>query len=79
MENPTVEKKKVDAVYDDELLEMLENLRLKTKFENGKLSCAFCKDMVSWNNLHSIFPHGGIIKVCCTNPECVNNLIAVFR
>lgn len=72
-------KKVVDAVYDDDLLELLENLGLKNKFLNGKLTCAFCNSIITWDNLHSIFPDSGAIKQCCTNPECVNILIAKLQ
>ena len=77
--NHRVEKKKVDAIHDDDLLELLENLGLKNKFLHGRLTCAFCGGVITWDNLHSIFPDSGAIKCCCTKSECVNQLIAKFR
>ncbi|MBV6437924.1 MAG: hypothetical protein DCC53_16900 [Chloroflexi bacterium] len=68
-------KKSIDAVYDDDLLELLDNLGLKSKFENGILKCAFCNDVIDWKNLHSIFPHGGQVKFSCSKPACVKSLV----
>lgn len=74
-----MKRKKVDAVHDDDLLNLLDNLGLKNKFIHHKLTCAFCESAIGWDNLHSIFPDSGSIKVCCTEAECVNKLIAKFR
>ncbi len=73
------DKKRVDAVYDDDLLELLDSLELRNKFLHGKLICAFCGDVITWENLHSIFPDSGAIKISCTKPNCVNQLIAKVR
>jgi hypothetical protein len=44
-------------------------------FVRGDLKCAFCKDAITWNNLHSIFPDSGAVKCCCDKPRCVTALI----
>jgi len=72
-------KKKISAIHDDDLLTLLENLQLKNKFLFQKLTCAFCGDIITWDNLHSLFPDSGTIKCCCVKPACVNQLIARFR
>ncbi len=74
-----IDKKTVNAVHDDDLLDLLEGLGLKNKFLNSQLTCAFCDETITWQNLHSIFPDSGAIKVCCTKPDCVNQLIALKR
>ncbi len=70
-----MEKRIVDAVHDDDLLQFLDSLGLKNKFLNEKLRCAFCGDVIGWDNLHSIFPDSGTIKVCCSRHECIVQLI----
>lgn len=72
-------KKKVGAVYDADLLEMLEHLGLKNKFENEMLKCSICGEVITWHNLHLIYPDSGDIKFCCMNPKCINTLIAKFK
>lgn len=73
------DKKRVDAVYDDDLLELLDSLELKNRFLHGKLTCAFCGEIITWDNLHSIFPDSGSVKFSCTKSDCVNQLIARVR
>jgi hypothetical protein len=50
------------------------SLGIHDRFIAGALKCFFCKTPIDWNNLHSIFPAGGDVKVSCTNPECVDSL-----
>lgn len=64
------------AVHDDDLLVLLEKLELLNKFQAGKLTCAFCHDVINFDTLHSIFPDGGTIKLTCTKPACVTALMA---
>lgn len=71
--------KKVDAIYDDDLLKLMENLEIQTLFLESALHCAFCEEVITWENIHSIFPDQNRVKVCCTNPQCVNRLIARFK
>ncbi len=63
------------AVHDDDLGDLLENLGLRSKCIHGKLKCAFCKDIITYDNLHSLFPDSGDIKLVCSKPECVNRLL----
>ncbi len=65
----------VKAIHDDDLEKLLENLGLLSEFINGKLSCFSCNDIIGQQNLHSIFPDGGTIKLCCNKPNCISKLI----
>jgi len=67
-------KEKIEAVYDDQLNELLDNLGELGKFKRGKLKCSFCNIIITWKNLHSLFPDSGAIKYCCDAPECVKGL-----
>jgi hypothetical protein len=67
-------KSSLDAVFDEELEELLERLGLIGDFRTGNLKCAFCGDVITWENLHSIFPDSGQIKVSCSKSECVEQL-----
>lgn len=65
----------IQAVHDDDLRHVLESLGLLNKFESGKLTCAFCKVQISWENLHSFFADSGTIKFSCSTPNCINELV----
>lgn len=66
----------LNAVHDDDLMDVLEELGVAKDFMRGKLDCAFCCDTITWHNLYSLFPDSGTIKFSCDKPECVNKLLA---
>jgi hypothetical protein len=70
-----MEKKILKAVHDDDLEGVLKGLGIHRDLAQGKLGCAFCKDAITWDNLHSIFPDSGAIKCSCCRPECVKMLL----
>lgn len=69
-------KIKLKAVHDNDLIGLLESLGLYGKFKAGELKCSFCKDIITFENLHSFFPDSGSIKQTCSKPECVKSLMA---
>ena len=70
-----MEKGTLRAVHDDDLDELLGALGLYSDFVHGKLKCAFCKDPITVDNLHSLFPDSGTIKLSCNQPQCVDSLL----
>jgi hypothetical protein len=64
------------AVHDDDLDELLKSLNVYNHFVHEKLKCAFCGDIITYENLHSIFPDSGSVKLCCNKPQCVNSLLS---
>jgi len=71
-----MEKKSLKAVHDDDLEAVLKGLGIYGELIHGRLGCAFCKETVTWDNLHSILPDSGAIKCSCSRPECVKLLLA---
>lgn len=69
-------KTKLKAVHDNDLEGLLDSLGLSSKLKAGELKCAFCKEIMTIENLHSIFPDSGSIKLTCSNPDCVKLLMA---
>jgi len=63
------------AVHDDDLNELLKSLNIYNDFIHEKMKCAFCGYSVNYDNLHSLFPDSGSVKLCCNKPQCVNVLL----
>jgi hypothetical protein len=63
------------AVHDDDLQAVLEKLGLASAFARGELRCKFCDDVVTWENLQSLFPDGGTIKLVCDKAACSKALL----
>lgn len=74
-----LQKKKVQAVHDEDLEKILEGLNILNKFKRGELKCKFCSSKITFNNLHSIFPQSGAIKLICDTPNCVRKLSKLLR
>jgi hypothetical protein len=70
-----MEKKTIKAVHDDDLEDVLKGLGIYNDFAYGKLKCAFCRDAITWDNLHSMFPYSGLVRCCCSKPNCVKDLL----
>jgi hypothetical protein len=71
-----MERRKLSAVHDDDLEALLRGLGVHNDFINGKLKCAFCRVVIGWSNLQSLFPDSGDVKCCCDRPGCVAQLVA---
>ena len=67
---------KLKAFHDDDLETIFEDLGIINKYRAGQLNCAFCGDIITHKNLHSLFPDSGSIKFTCAKPECVKLLIS---
>lgn len=66
----------LNAIHDNELTELIENLRLTEKLKNGLLKCKFTGTTITFNNLYSIFPESGDIKLVCDTPEAIKLFIS---
>ncbi|MBS4040668.1 MAG: hypothetical protein KGZ81_08715 [Flavobacteriales bacterium] len=64
-------KRNLNAVHDKDLNQLLKNLGLMEKMNEGKLKCKFTGTPIDFENLYSIFPESGDIKVVCDSPEAI--------
>lgn len=72
-------KEKIKSVHDEDLERLLEKLGLSSKLRHEKLKCTFCKTIITLENLHSLFPQSGSIKLVCDRVECVKELSSLLR
>ncbi len=74
-----LQKEQIHAVHDDDLMNYLDGLDILHKFERGELKCKFCGTTITYQNLHSMFPESGSIKLVCEAADCtmeLNKLLA---
>ena len=67
-------KQNLNAVHDEDLKTLLKRLNLYDKVVEGKLKCKFTETVITVDNLHSIFPESGKIKMVCDSPEAIRML-----
>ncbi len=72
-------KDTVDAVHDQDIETYLASLGILAKLQRGRMLCKFCRDPVTLDTLHSLFPQSGDIKVVCDKPHCVIQLTDLLR
>lgn len=65
---------KLNTVYDTDLKELLVKLNLYDKIKEGKIKCKFTNEIITMENLHSIFPEENTIKVVCYSPNAIKLL-----
>ena len=67
-------KAKLNAVHDNDLEALLTKLNLLHKIKAGELKCKFTKEIITLENLYSIFPEEATIKLVSDSPEAVKLL-----
>jgi hypothetical protein len=66
-----MQSRSLSAVHDEDLLKLLTNLDLIDKLGARQLKCKFTDTIITFDNLYSIFPESGDIKLVCDSPEAI--------
>lgn len=69
------DRENINAVYAKDLDNLFNKLGIKQKFIRGELGCKFCNEIITYNNLHSLFKESGAVKLVCDKPDCVGQLM----
>jgi hypothetical protein len=64
------------AVHDDDLEQVLKALGLFEDVKAGRTRCALCREPVTLDTLHAVYPDSGELKVACEKAECVKLLLS---
>ena len=67
-------KERLKVVHDDDLTALLDRLGILGKVRHGEVRCKFCEEPVTLENLHSLFPLSGAVKLVCDKPACIKGL-----
>jgi len=67
--------KDLNAVYEDDLDSLLEQVGLLESLNAGKLKCKFCKNVVARDEIYSVIKDSDTHKVVCSRAECVSALM----
>ena len=66
------EFRQLNAIHENDLNTLLGELKLSDDFEQGKIKCKFCKDIITQSNIYSILPESGMVNFVCDKAECVS-------
>jgi len=67
-------KKDLEAIHKHDLRDMLKNLSLLEDFDNQKIKCQFCNDIIQEGNFGAIYTQDKKIMFSCSKLECLNKL-----
>ena len=65
------DKKEIKAVHERDLDNLLTKISKKDDFYSGYLKCKFCKEIITKQNLYSLFTESGSINFICDKPKCI--------
>lgn len=67
----------VQAIMDKQLFTLLEQTNQKNDFDNGKIKCVICGDIIRYANLGAIRPVscGSKIEFCCDKYDCLTTFL----
>jgi len=71
--------KPLNVVHDKELVNFLIKIGVWEKIQNKKKYCKFCKEIITFDNLHSVFPKSGEINIVCSKTECIKQLLEYIQ
>lgn len=63
-------EKEIQGIYDADLPKLLADLGLKEDFDDGKIKCDFCGEIITLENFFGIFSDGEKIKFSCNKEIC---------
>ena len=65
-------KKKVNAIYAEELKKFLEEVGDLSKIQSGEIFCEVCNTILDIDSIQLIIPHKGKeFTYVCDRPDCV--------
>jgi len=68
--HPIIDKEKLKVVCDLDLEKYLDNLGKLQAVKEGEISCYFCEDTITLENIFCFFPLSGDVKFVCDKGEC---------
>lgn len=68
-------RKKLSVFHENNIEQILKQFKLWEKFLNSELKGGICGSIISKENFGCIFlSKDGIVKVACSNPECLEKV-----
>lgn len=66
---------KINAVFEKDLTKILQDLGIYDDLMAGKLTCAFCRQPITYESIEYIFSDKGKIVISCNLQKCKEQLI----
>jgi hypothetical protein len=60
----------IKTLYKTDLEKFLGKAGVLSDFNNGKITCRYCKKTISDSNLYAMLPCGDHFEFCCGEADC---------
>ena len=67
------DKKEIEAIYNQDLPKLLKNLGIADAFNDGKIYCMYCGEVITLENIGAILTLKGEVNFCCSDLLCLSN------
>lgn len=74
-----IEKQRILTVHEDNVEGLLDKLGILEDLKKGDLSCAFCGNKLTKENLECIFNKDGKLGLCCEKLDCYINALELGK
>ncbi len=65
-----MKKETISAIYEDDIQGVFEKLGLWKELKGGKIKCAVCGDIITFDNFSAMKKIDGVIKMICDKGTC---------
>lgn len=71
----TEQRRELKAVHTTDLSNILQKLKMSEQFNQGKILCTICNDVITLENIGSLKKISGNIVFTCNKSTCYNELV----
>lgn len=65
------DRETMKAIHDKKFNQFLRSIDVYDEIKNGEHNCKFCNQLITFDNIYTIFPEAGKIKFVCDRTDCV--------
>ena len=69
----------IQAIFEDDFVEFLQNIGAKKIIDNGEAKCKFCKRVLGIDDVATVFGEEGTIKFVCDDASCICQMNEYFN
>jgi len=69
-----MKRREIDVIVDDDLIEFLKAQNLYQDFTDKKILCYHCNEIITNENIFSLFLSNDKIQFCCIKAACTRKL-----
>ena len=68
------ERDTIEAIHKEDLKELLLNFELFDEFQQSKIKCKYCNEIINTNNICAIIINEGNLDFICIDDDCFDKL-----